>query len=129
MNVLRITYVFAGDDAELIYCTWFCACNFATFISCSHSKGEVAFEEENSSEPMETTFTFDQTAGGKFLSLDDLGNLLLHLASQGYYHIFFTTRFFSPLEFSKTERNFTSMFLLPVTGHLGTFIIIIIIIL
>ena len=69
MNVLRITYVFAGDDAELIYCTWFCACNFATFISCSHSKGEVAFEEENSSEPMETTFTFDQTAGGKFLSL------------------------------------------------------------
>ena len=88
----------------------------------------MAFEEENSSEPMETTFTFDQTAGGKFLSLDDLGNLLLHLASQGYYHIFFTTRFFSPLEFSKTERNFTSMFLLPVTGHLGTFITIIIII-
>ena len=54
----------------------------------------MAFEEENSSEPMETTFTFDQTAGGKFLSLYDLGNLLLHLASQGYYHIFFTTRFF-----------------------------------
>ena len=35
------------------------------------------------SEPMETTFTLDQTADGEFLSLHDLGKLLLHLASQG----------------------------------------------
>jgi len=35
------------------------------------------------SEPMETVFTLDQTADGEFLSLDDLGKLLLHLASQG----------------------------------------------
>ncbi|XP_022783821.1 E3 ubiquitin-protein ligase rnf213-alpha-like [Stylophora pistillata] len=48
----------------------------------SHSKGELASEEGNSSEPMETTFTFDQTAGGTFLSLDDLGNILLYLVSQ-----------------------------------------------
>ena len=32
---------------------------------------------------METAFSLDQTADGKFLSLDDLGNLLFHLASQG----------------------------------------------
>ena len=89
----------------------------------------MASEEENSSEPLETTFTFDQTAGGTLLSLDDLGNLLLRLTSQGYYHLYLLLHiFFSPLEFSKTEWSLTSMFLLPITGHLGTFIIIIIII-
>lgn len=40
-------------------------------------------ESGDSSEPMETAFTLDQTADGEFLSLDDLGKLLLHLASQG----------------------------------------------
>ena len=40
-------------------------------------------ETDDSPEPMETAFTLDQTAGGEFLSLDDLGNLLSHLASQG----------------------------------------------
>ena len=43
----------------------------------------VADGSGDSFEPMETAFTLDQTADGKFLSLDDLGKLLLHLASQG----------------------------------------------
>lgn len=43
----------------------------------------MADESEDSSEPMEGAFTLDQTADGEFLSLDDLGKLLLHLASQG----------------------------------------------
>ena len=54
----------------------------------------MASEEENSSESMETTFTFDQTAGGTFMSLDDLGNLLLHLTSQGYYHLYLLLHIF-----------------------------------
>ena len=40
-------------------------------------------ESGDSSEPMEAAFTLDQTADGEFLSLDDLGKLLLQLASQG----------------------------------------------
>ncbi len=40
-------------------------------------------EPQDSSEPMEASITLDQTADGKFLSLDELGKLLLHLASQG----------------------------------------------
>ena len=38
---------------------------------------------EDSSEPMEAAFTLDQTAGGEFLSLDELGKLLSLLASHG----------------------------------------------
>ena len=44
---------------------------------------DMTDESGESSEPMETAFSLDQTADGKFLSLDDLGKLLLHLASQG----------------------------------------------
>ena len=40
-------------------------------------------EPENVPERMETSFTLDQTAGGKFLSLDDLGKVLNHLGSLG----------------------------------------------
>ena len=40
-------------------------------------------DPENSLEPMETICTLDQTAGGEFLSLDQLGKLLNQLASQG----------------------------------------------
>jgi len=43
----------------------------------------MADESEDSTEPMEAAFTLDQTADGEFLSLDDLGKLFLHLASQG----------------------------------------------
>ena len=43
----------------------------------------MADQPEDSSEPMEAAITLDQTADGEFLSLDELGNLLLHLASQG----------------------------------------------
>ena len=35
------------------------------------------------SQPMETAITLDQTAGGEFLSLDELGKVLSQLASQG----------------------------------------------
>ena len=45
----------------------------------------MTVEPEDSPEPMEATFTLDQTAGGTFLSLDELGKLLLHLASQGLW--------------------------------------------
>ncbi|XP_068694638.1 E3 ubiquitin-protein ligase rnf213-alpha-like [Montipora foliosa] len=44
---------------------------------------ETAMESENVLESMETPFTLDQTAEGKFLSLDDLGKVLTHLASLG----------------------------------------------
>ena len=53
-------------------------------ISCSHLEEDIAADPEDLSEPMEATYTLDQTAGGTFLSLDELGKLLLHLASQGF---------------------------------------------
>ena len=40
-------------------------------------------EPEEVSQPMKTAFRLDQTAGGKFLSLDELGKVLSQLASQG----------------------------------------------
>ena len=43
----------------------------------------MTVELEDSSEPMEDALTLDQTAGGEFLSLDQLGRLLSQLASQG----------------------------------------------
>ncbi|XP_068694646.1 E3 ubiquitin-protein ligase rnf213-alpha-like isoform X2 [Montipora foliosa] len=46
-------------------------------------KEETTMEPENVPERMETSFTRDQTAGGKFLSLDDLGKVLNHLGSLG----------------------------------------------
>ena len=52
-------------------------------IPSSPFEEDVTDESGDSSEPMETAFTLDQTADGKFLSLDDLGKLLLHLAPQG----------------------------------------------
>ncbi|PFX29705.1 E3 ubiquitin-protein ligase RNF213 [Stylophora pistillata] len=49
----------------------------------SQQEKELTSEEEDFSEPMEASYTIDQTAGGTFLSLHELGKLLLHLASQG----------------------------------------------
>ena len=43
----------------------------------------MMIEPEEVPEPMETTFTSDQTAGGEFLSLDELGKVLRQLALQG----------------------------------------------
>ena len=40
-------------------------------------------EPEEVSQPMETARCLDQTAGGEFLSLDELGKVLSQLASQG----------------------------------------------
>ena len=40
-------------------------------------------EPEEVPEPMETTFSSDQTADGEFLSLDELGKVLRQLALQG----------------------------------------------
>lgn len=59
--------------------------NYATNTSFPLSRLEEDMTDEpgDSSEPMEAAFTLDQTADGEFLSLDDLGKLLLHLASQG----------------------------------------------
>lgn len=73
---------------------YYTVCTFDCTINCTHYATNTAFpsspvEEDmtdelgDSSEPMEIAFTLDQTADGKFLSLDDLGKLLLHLASQG----------------------------------------------
>lgn len=52
-------------------------------------------EAEDFSEPMEASNTLDQTAGGTFLSLDELGMLLLHLASQGQCFFQFSKRILS----------------------------------
>ena len=52
-------------------------------------------EAEDFSEPMEASNTLDQTAGGTFLSLDELGKLLLHLASQGQCFSKFSKRILS----------------------------------
>ena len=57
---------------------------YSTF-SIRHSEEDITVESEDSSKTMEATFTFDQTAGGTFLSLEELGKLLLHLASQGLW--------------------------------------------
>ena len=43
----------------------------------------MMIEPEEVSQPMETARCFDQTAGGEFLSLDELGKVLSQLASQG----------------------------------------------
>ena len=40
-------------------------------------------EPEEVSQLMETVLSLDQTAGGEFLSLDELGKVLSQLASQG----------------------------------------------
>ena len=40
-------------------------------------------EPEEVSQPMDTALSLDQTAGGEFLSLDQLGKVLSQLASQG----------------------------------------------
>ena len=37
---------------------------------------------------VDTTFILDQTAEGEFLSLDDLGKVLTHLASLGMIPVF-----------------------------------------
>ncbi|CAH3029473.1 unnamed protein product, partial [Porites evermanni] len=47
------------------------------------SAADMMIEPEDLPEPMETTFTSDQTAGGEFLSLDELGKVLRQLALQG----------------------------------------------
>ncbi|XP_067056125.1 E3 ubiquitin-protein ligase rnf213-alpha-like isoform X2 [Acropora muricata] len=52
-------------------------------------KGESPYEKETSMETedlphsVDSTFVLDQTAGGEFLSLDDVGNFLTNLASMG----------------------------------------------
>ena len=43
----------------------------------------MMIEPEEVPEPMETTFSSDQTADGEFLSLDELGKVLRQLALQG----------------------------------------------
>ena len=43
----------------------------------------MIIEPEEVSQPMETALSLDQTAGGEFLSLDELGKVLSQLASQG----------------------------------------------
>ena len=40
-------------------------------------------EPDEVSQPMETARCLDQTAGGEFLSLDELGKVLSQLASHG----------------------------------------------
>ena len=40
-------------------------------------------EREEVSQPIEIAPSLDQTAGGEFLSLDELGKVLSQLASQG----------------------------------------------
>ena len=43
----------------------------------------MMIEPEEVSQPMDTALSLDQTAGGEFLSLDELGKVLSQLASQG----------------------------------------------
>ena len=45
-------------------------------------------EPEEVSQPMDTALSLDQTAGGEFLSLDQLGKVLSQLASQGLILVF-----------------------------------------
>lgn len=40
-------------------------------------------ETEDLPHSVDSTFVLDQTAGGEFLSLDDVGNFLTNLASMG----------------------------------------------
>ena len=63
-----------------IYGSWIS--DFFRFLL-SSSAADMMIEPEEVPEPMETTFTSDQTAGGEFLSLDELGKVLRQLALQG----------------------------------------------
>lgn len=45
-------------------------------------------ETDQLPQSVETTFNLDQTADGEFLSLDDLGKVLTHLASLGMISAF-----------------------------------------
>ena len=45
-------------------------------------------ETDDLPQSMDTSFILDQTAGGEFLSLDELGKVLTHLASLGMISAF-----------------------------------------
>ena len=53
------------------------------FCFFSPSVEDMMMEPEEVSQPMETALSLDQTAGGEFLSLDELGKVLSQLASRG----------------------------------------------
>ena len=59
-----------------------CISDFFRFLL-SSSAADMMIEPEEVPEPMETTFSSDQTADGEFLSLDELGKVLRQLALQG----------------------------------------------
>ena len=70
----------SSDVFTTIYGSWIF--DFFRFLL-SSSAADMMIEPEEVPEPMETTFTSDQTAGGEFLSLDELGKVLRQLALQG----------------------------------------------
>lgn len=74
-----------NNDPKPLHYTWYCAPLYEAdiSISCSQRKKKTTSEAEDLSEPMEASYTLDQTTGGTFLSLDELGELLLYLASKG----------------------------------------------
>ena len=53
------------------------------FCFLSPSVEDMMIEPEEFSQPMVTALSLDQTAGGEFLSLDELGKVLSQLASKG----------------------------------------------
>ena len=59
------------------------ALNFYLNCFSSPSENETSMETDHLPQSVDTTFILDQTADGEFLSLDDLGKVLTHLASLG----------------------------------------------
>ena len=60
------------------------------YLNCFSSRyeKESSMETDQLPQSVETTFNLDQTADGEFLSLDDLGKVLTHLASLGMISAF-----------------------------------------
>ena len=59
-------------------------------------------ETDHLPQSVDTTFILDQTAEGEFLSLDDLGKVLTHLASLGMILVFLSLKMKSVLLFAYT---------------------------
>lgn len=60
---------------------------YFNFFSSPYEK-ETSMETEDLPYSMDSTFVLDQTADGKFLSLDDVGKVLTSLASMGMISAF-----------------------------------------
>ena len=89
-------------DVENTKATPVDALNF--YLNCFSSpyEKESSMETDHFPQSVDTTIILDQTAEGEFLSLDDLGEVLTHLASLGMIPVFLSVKMKSVLLFACT---------------------------